>query len=185
MQLRARSLFNVICVLILSLILVFVHFHHSVYRYDEMLLIGAAQSPQPSYTTGLTLLRYWIHAFGTAEPIVRWLAVLVFTLGLSVIARLSRTLYGQATMWLAPAVLSVLAIVVEFGGRAALYTLPLIASAGLSLLFWQMLGQPQRKTKFAYLLCTIFTAVTYPVGLVIILLQIFFAAFNVPASNMV
>ena len=172
----SRAIQNLIFALMLVIFLIsnLTHFQVLPYRYDETWIVGASQSPNP-ITALPPLIRIWVMAFGTTVPITRWLAALIFTLGITFVSRLALAIYGSIVMWLTPLILGSLALILDFGGRATLYALPFMASGALCWLFWAYIQRGRKSYGIAYIISTLVMAISYPLGLSLIVLHFIFA----------
>ncbi len=161
--------------LILILVCVSLHFRNVPYRYDETWILSAPQN-QPSLTMLPQFIRLWATSFGSEPAITRWLSMLIISPGLVVVSELGRMLYGQRIKWLVLLMTGSFALSTDFGGRVTPYAMAFTFSALLCAMFWVWLRHPQRPYAFAYAISAVLMAITFPTGMVLIILQLVMAA---------
>jgi hypothetical protein len=175
MILSSSRLFRFALLLIIISAVIALHFSGEPYRYDEAWFVGAANT-SASLLPFPTVIRIWVSAFATSSVMTRWLSDLFLLLGLAVVSRLSISLYDRRIMWFVLVLLGTLAIWNDFSGRADTYALSVALASALYLFFWRWIRTSNWLYMGGYFGGAILMALTYPVGLSIIVLQLVFTA---------
>jgi hypothetical protein len=155
------SLIRTTILLFLILFLLSLKFGAEPYRYDELWLVGAA----PSSVATPLLSRVWIEVVGTEPVVTRWLAFLVTLMGIASAGRLGASLYGREMLFWVPALTGSIAIVMDFGGRAAVYAMPFFLSSLLCWMVWRWLKSGSRLDAGIYVAGAVLMGAHYPAGL--------------------
>ena len=162
-QMSALTGFGVSRLLLPALTILFLltvqalHFHDHAYRQDEAWDVHYAlqsaravglpahvaqvlyQLPPPNFLQDI-----WLHLFGHAERIVRWLSTLTTALTLAMFWRLTADLYGRRTGWLALTLLGSYSLFAFYTHEARPYAALAFGAVGLPFALLRFLRMPGR-----------------------------------------